>query len=171
MLHYLTITGLGLLTGGRTMAVLAAISSRLARAESPQVRGPLHWLVRSWVARLLRIMAVGEIVGDKIPNIPARTEVPGLIGRTTAGALTGALFSAAKGRSRGLGALVGGVAALGGSFLGYYARREAVESSGVPDPVVAAIEDSIVLGGARVLLHGISGDGRRQVETGGREER
>ncbi|NDJ76201.1 MAG: DUF4126 family protein [Chloroflexi bacterium] len=152
MLHFLRIIGLGLLTGSRTLAVLATLSSRLAQQQSSGVTGSLCWLTNRWAARLLQIMAAGELVADKVPDIPSRTESGPLVGRTLVGALTGTLYCAAQGRSRVVGALLGAVSAAAGAFVGYHLRRNAVEESGLPDPLVALIEDSIVLSGARVLL-------------------
>lgn len=154
--HYLRSIGLGLLTGSRTLAVLAALSSRLARKQPAGWRVPLRWLTNPGIARLLQFMAAAELIGDKLPNTPARTEPESLAGRTLSGALTGTLFSAAKGRSKLVGGLTGALSALGGAFLGYHTRRYTVEKSGLTDPVIALVEDAVVLGGARLLLHHIN---------------
>jgi uncharacterized membrane protein len=146
------ILGLGLLNGSRTFAALALLANRLSENPPPGSRGLPAWLARPWVARALKLMATGELVGDKVPGIPARTEPQALVGRGTMGALAGATVAALTGGiTRRSGALLGGAAAIVGAFIGYTWRKRTVEERGVPDFVVALVEDAVVVAGGAGL--------------------
>lgn len=152
MRAWLQIIGLGLLTGSRSVAPLALLSGYLADRETTHIGGLTRVLGRRTSARLLRLMMVGELAGDKIPGIPARIETPALMGRMMMAGFVGGTINRLYGRSRLFGTLLGAVAALFGAFTGYHWRMSAVEEGDLPDPLVAGIEDTIVLGGARALL-------------------
>lgn len=128
---------LGLAAGGRATVGLGA----------PVVaRGPKG-------ARILLALAVaGELVGDKLPQTPDRTEPGSLAGRAVSGAIGGALLARRGGLGPAPAAALGGVAALAGSFLGIGWRRGA--SGHVPDLAAALIEDAVVLGLATWAVRG-----------------
>jgi uncharacterized membrane protein len=109
-----------------------------------------RWLSRRDVARVLGVLAAGELAGDKIPGIPDRVALPPLLGRAAAGAAVGAV---AAGRGRELaGAAVGAGAAVAGAFAGWYLRREAGRVTFLPDTGVAMMEDALAVGLARRLV-------------------
>jgi len=97
--------------------------------------------------RLMSLMAVGEIVGDKLPMTPARTSPPALAAR----AVSGALCARARGGARA--APVGAVFAVATAYGGERARSWIVGRSGRSDALVAAGEDALTvalaLAGAR----------------------
>jgi uncharacterized membrane protein len=82
-------------------------------------------------------VAVGELVGDKLPMTPARTSPPALAGRIVAGAFCGQRVGGAA------GAGVGAAAAVMSAFAGMRARGEVVRALKLPDPVVAVGEDAV----------------------------
>jgi uncharacterized membrane protein len=84
--------------------------------------------------------------------MPNRTDAPGLIARAGSGAFVGATICKAKGRSTVSGALIGAAAAISSAFAGYHLRRAAVRELGLPDAVVALVEDAVVVGGGTSLL-------------------
>ncbi len=147
------IIGLGLLNGSRTFAVPALLSRRLAHSGH-ELSGAARLLSRSGFSRALQVMALLELLGDKIPGIPARIEPPGLVGRATTGVWVGAALSEAWNRPRLGGAAIGALAAVLGAFAGYYARRELTAEHGpaLPDLLVALAEDALVLGGGSALV-------------------
>ncbi len=120
---------LGLAAGGRaTLGIGAPVV----------VRGPL-------VARVLAGLAVvGELVGDKLPQTPDRTEPGSLAGRALSGAIGGVVIARRAGRGPVPAAVLGGAAALAGSCLGFGWRRAAVGH--LPAVPAALIEDVVVLG-------------------------
>jgi uncharacterized membrane protein len=91
--------------------------------------------------------SVGELVADKMPWIPNRISIPGLIARILMGKLTGACLAAAGGEPIWLGAVCGAVGGILGAFGGYYARTRSVKALGKPDFYVALAEDLICVVG------------------------
>jgi len=94
------------------------------------------------------LLALAELVADKLPQTPSRTAPVGLIARLVTGGLTGACVAAAGSGSALLGALLGGVGAIAGAFAGYQARTRLVKALGVPDVFIALVEDLIAIGGS-----------------------
>ena len=105
---------------------------------------------------IVSLLALGEYVGDKLPNTPNRTAAPGLIARIVLGAGCGASLCAATGQALIWGIGLGAIGAAAGAFGGYEIRTRLVRALGVRDPLVAIAEDvfAICLGFAivRVLL-------------------
>ncbi len=97
---------------------------------------------------VLTLLALAELVADKLPQTPSRTAPVGLIARVVTGGLTGACVAAAGAGSALLGALLGVVGAVAGAFAGYQARTRLVKALGVPDVFVALLEDLIAIGGS-----------------------
>ena len=77
--------GLGVVAGLRALSAPALLSRRLARPPVRWRADPTRLLASERTARVLGILAVGELVGDKLPFIPARTEPLPLLGRARAG--------------------------------------------------------------------------------------
>jgi len=139
---------LGLVAGLRSMMAPALLSRYLVEGAHPG-GFPLNLLGHPSV---LTALAVGELVGDKLPMTPARTEPFPLLGRVGSGALVGAASQRARGAAPLPGALVGASAALVGAFAGYYGRRALAEASGLPDPAVAVLEDALAFTVGRSAL-------------------
>jgi uncharacterized membrane protein len=95
---------------------------------------------------------MGEWVGDKLPNIPNRTDPPGVMARTVSGILAGASIARLNGKSRLRGAMVGAAAAFIGTYAAYHARRWAGQRYGLPDPLVGMAEDALAFGSGSVLV-------------------
>ena len=96
---------------------------------------------------IFTILAIGELIADKLPIIPNRTSPPGLIGRVVTGGLTGACVAAGGGQGVLPGALVGAVGGVVGAFGGYQARTRLVKALGTRDIYIALLEDLIAIGG------------------------
>jgi uncharacterized membrane protein len=97
---------------------------------------------------ILTVLAIGELIADKLPSTPSRTSPPGLIGRIVTGGLSGAVVAAGCLQSIVLGAGVGVAGAVAGTFAGYEARTRLVKALKVPDFVIACLEDAVAIGGA-----------------------
>jgi uncharacterized membrane protein len=97
---------------------------------------------------IFTLLAVVELVGDKLPKTPSRTAAVGLTARIVTGALTGACVAAAGDQAALLGAVLGAAGALTGTFGGYQARTRLVRALGVPDIYIALLEDLIALAGS-----------------------
>jgi uncharacterized membrane protein len=109
----------------------------------------------AWVAyyrnykrrQLFAILAAGELIADKLPKTPNRTSLMPLIFRCGAGALAARYSIADKTPQarRALLTTVGALSALAFSFGGYFLRKAIVNRTTAKDPVVAVIEDGIML--------------------------
>jgi len=97
---------------------------------------------------ILSVLAIAEVIYDKLPNTPARTAPPGLVARLVTGAFTGACVSLGGGKLALVGAGLGMIGGAIGCFAGYQARSWLVESERQPDFNIALVEDLIAIGGS-----------------------
>jgi uncharacterized membrane protein len=101
---------------------------------------------------ILSLLAIAEIVVDKLPNTPNRTAPAGLIARIVTGGFTGACVSLAGGRSALVGAGLGVIGGVVGCFGGYQVRARLVKSLRQPDFYIALLEDLIAIGGSLFIV-------------------
>ncbi|WIB66814.1 MULTISPECIES: DUF4126 family protein [unclassified Curtobacterium] len=145
---------LGVFTGARSATPLAVLA---LQHDRPSLQGAWQqWPVfRSPVGRgALVASAAGELVADKLPVTPSRLKPGALLGRVTAGAIAGLVIGSVGGSSvsRLQTAVLGGVGAVIGSYAGYLGRTALGWVSGLPDPVVALVEDAITVAGATAVV-------------------
>ena len=121
--------------------------------------GWLH-LDGSWLAFLANqvslvvfsLLAIGELIADKLPVIPGRTQ-PGPLGaRIVFGAICGTALCLSGGASLLMGAILGGVGGVAGAFAGYNYRRWLSRGARFPDLLIALLEDLVAVGGALLLV-------------------
>lgn len=146
---------IGVIGGLRSLTAPAAVSwaARL---------GWLH-LENTWLAFLgytatpyiLSALAVGELIGDKLPKTPSRKAPPGFIARIVVGALCGAALAATDGGLIG-GLLAGVLGAVAGTLGGYEFRARLVRAIGGKDLPIALLEDAIAIGGAVLIVSRVS---------------
>ena len=143
----LKLFGLGFMAGMRALAVPALLSHKLQRTiPTKEPHKPVHYLAQPPVAIGLKVLAVGEIIADKLPNAPNRTSPPQFITRVVSGAGCGAAVSEVEGQSVPLGAVVGGLGTVAGTLLFFNLRRWLDHDLGLPDAVGALVEDALVIG-------------------------
>ncbi|HTZ58297.1 MAG TPA: DUF4126 family protein [Acidobacteriaceae bacterium] len=119
--------------------------------------GWLH-LVHSFLAFLagkislvvFSVFAIGELVADKLPFIPRRTQTGPLVVRIVFGAICGAALSISAASSPLAGAILGGAGGIAGAFAGYYYRRSL--GGKFPDILLALLEDVVAVGGGFLLV-------------------
>ena len=146
------------------MALLIGVVAGLRSLTAPAVvawAGFLGWINlshtwASWVANIgtvviLTVLAVGELVADKLPKTPARTAPPGFAARIITGGFSGAVIGAAWHFTfSSLGA--GVIGAVLGTLGGYHARRWLVAARGGRDLPIALLDDAVaILGGFAIL--------------------
>ena len=137
----------GFFVGLRSLAP-PAVTAWAAHAGWLRLRSPLSWLGTMPAAVIFTLLAIFELINDKLPKTPSRTSPPGLIARIVMGAFTGACIATAATASLILGAVVGIIGALAGTYGGYRARAALDKALGTPDFVVAVVEDIIAIGGS-----------------------
>jgi uncharacterized membrane protein len=99
-----------------------------------------------------------ELLADKLPGIPNRTDALPLLGRAAAGALIGATIAASARRHRAAGAAVGTVVALLAAHLSFRARRALADRL---VPTAAAVVEDVVV--CSVAVAGVAAMNRRAV--------
>ncbi len=110
--------------------------------------GPLAWIGTTPAVVIFTLLALIELVMDKLPTTPSRLAPQGLIPRIVLGGLAGACVATAGAQGAWPGALVGIVGAVAGSFGGYQARTRLVKALHAPDFVIAVLEDLLTIGGS-----------------------
>jgi uncharacterized membrane protein len=137
---------IGAISGLRTFTPLAAVSWAAGL-------GWLHledtWLVflGATITRyILSLLAVWELIYDKLPKTPSRKSPASFAVRIVSGALCGLAFGLSNGST--FSGLCAGVAgAIVGTFAGYRGRSWLVKALGKDLPA-GLIEDVIAVGGA-----------------------
>jgi uncharacterized membrane protein len=99
---------------------------------------------------IFSLFALGELIADKLPFIPPRTQAGPLGVRILFGAICGAALCISVGASLVLGAVLGGLGGVAGAFAGYHYRRRF--SSMLPDLPLALLEDLVAVGGGLLLV-------------------
>jgi uncharacterized membrane protein len=149
---------IGIIAGLRSMTAPAVVSwaARL---------GWLH-LENTWLAfmgfaaapYIWSVLAIGELIADKLPSTPSRKAPIGFSGRILTGALCGAAVTmgsraasdaqAGGGNSWIIGLAAGILGAIVGTLGGYEFRARLVKAVGGRDLPIALLEDAIaILGG------------------------
>ncbi len=133
--------GLGVVTGIRSMVGLAFFSDH-ANEEHSKNNPALKLLKMPQAAPILNTMAAGEVVMDKMPFMPNRTDAAPLLGRMAMGGLVGAAISKDNWVQ---GAVAGAVGALLSAYAIFHIRKALHEDRHIPNVVLGMVEDAIVL--------------------------
>lgn len=143
---------IGVIAGLRSMTAPAVVSWAAHWKWLDLQHSHLAFLGSTVAVYILTAGAIVELIVDKLPKTPRRTEPLGLIARVLLGGLSGAALCTAANQSSLLGAVLGGVGGLAGGFGGYKARTLLVRTLKVPDTVVALLEDAVAIGGGFFIV-------------------
>jgi len=143
---------MGVIAGLRTMTAPAIVAWAANRHWLNLHNSPLALMGSTTTVAVLAVLALGELVVDKLPSTPSRTKLFGLIARSVFGGLSGAAVAASGAQSIALGAVLGAAGATGGAFAGYEIRKRLVRVFKVPDFVVALLEDALAIGGGLLIV-------------------
>ena len=100
------------------------------------------------------VLAIGELIADKLPKTPARTAPLGLIARIVLGAGSAAALAVSAHGALTLAVVAGSIGGVVGAFAGYNVRHTLVTRLGLPDFVVALAEDVVaIVGGLLSVSH------------------
>jgi uncharacterized membrane protein len=136
---------IGLLTGLRSLTPVA-VTAWATHLGWLKLSRSLAWLGTTVGVAFFTLLALVELVADKLPKTPARTAPPGLIARILLGGLAGACIAVAGGQTAIVGAGLGAVGGIVGAYGGYQVRIQLVKALGTPDIVVAIVEDLVTIG-------------------------
>jgi len=142
---YLRASLLGFVTGLRSMTPIALLN--WTNRIGVDTDSTIDKLLDAPASRVVSSMlAVGELVGDKLPVTPSRLDVVPFLGRIAIGAIAGATICQRSRLSPAIGAALGATAASVGSVAGYYGRKSLDKVKFVPGFVWAGAEDMLALG-------------------------
>jgi len=143
---------LGFVTGLRSLTAPAIISwaAKLGWLHFAGTR--LAFINRPTTVIIFTLLALGELIADKLPNTPARTDPPGLIARIVLGCFCGVALATSAGGNLPVAAIIGVIGALVGAFAGYNIRRALVLQAHLPDFGVALAEDLIAICGSVLIV-------------------
>ena len=147
--------------------VLAFLIGVIAGLRSMTAPAVVSWAARwgwlhvenTWLAFLgfaatpyiLTVLAIGELIADKLPNTPSRKAPLGFGGRIVTGALCGGAVGATGGALMA-GLVLGVLGAVAGTLGGYECRVRLVKATGGNDLPIALLEDAIAIGGAFLIV-------------------
>jgi uncharacterized membrane protein len=139
--------GIGFITGLRSMTGPAVIAWAVYLGWL-RPAGPLGFIGHIWAVALFTLLAIGELIADKLPSTPNRTGAVGLSGRILAAAFCGAVLAVSIPQAIWWGMVVTAITAVIGAFAGYRVRRYLTTERRLPDFPVAVAEDifAIVVG-------------------------
>jgi uncharacterized membrane protein len=143
---------IGLVAGLRSLTAPAVVSWAAQLGWLDLTQSSLAILAAPATAYLFSVLAIGELVLDKLPFTPSRLTAVPLIARLLMGGLCGAALAVAAQQSPVAGAVCGALGGIAGAFAAYHVRRALVRSLGVPDIAAALVEDVIAIGGAILVV-------------------
>ena len=143
--------GIGVVAGLRALTAPATVSWAAHLGWIQLAGSHLSWMSSIITAVIFTLLAIAEIVNDKLPKTGARTAPPSIVIRMVMGGFAAATLSVGIGGSPWIGALLGAVGALIGTFGGYYVRTGVVRALHSPDWPIALIEDAIAVCGGLFL--------------------
>jgi len=143
--------GVGVIAGLRALTAPATVSWAAHLGWIQLAGSHLSWVSSIIAVAIFTLAAIGEIVNDKLPKTPPRTAPPSIVIRMAMGAFAAATLSVGTGGSPWIGALLGAIGALIGTFGGYYVRTGAVKALHSPDWPIALIEDAVAICGGLFL--------------------
>jgi uncharacterized membrane protein len=146
---------LGAVAGIRSMSAPTVVSQLSESGLMPQEGSPAAWLNHPTVGKVLKVLATGEMVADKLPFLPDRTQIGPLAARAISGSISGAALTSAAKRPWWAGALIGAGAAVGAAYGFTKLRKWMSEEQNVPTNVIGVVEDAVVAGAAYLVLSSV----------------
>ena len=148
---YIWLFLIGVIAGLRAMTAPAVVSWAARLGWLHLENTPLAFLGFSATPYILTVLAIGELIADKLPNTPSRKAPLGFGGRIMTGGLSGAAIGMAN-QSLLPGIILGVLGAIVGTLIGYQVRVRSVKAIGGNDLPIALLEDLIAVGGAFFIV-------------------
>ena len=142
---------IGVAAGLRSLTAPAAVSWAVRLGWLHLENTGLAFLGSAAAPYILSVLAIGELIADKLPKTPSRKAAAGFSARVASGALCGAAFGA-TGQALSGGLLAGVLGAVAGTLGGYEFRARLVKATGGKDLPIALLEDAIAIGGAFLIV-------------------
>jgi uncharacterized membrane protein len=151
---YLLCVVIGGASGLRSLTGIAIVAIAAQRGwphlGSPQL-GWLHlggtglsFLGKPWAMYLFVVLAIGELIADKLPFTPPRIQAGPLVVRFLLGGLCGSALAVSAGMPWFFPAALGGISAIVAAYAAYWLRHS-ITSRGVKDLPIALLEDATAI--------------------------
>jgi uncharacterized membrane protein len=145
--------GVGAVSGMRTFLMPALLSRASPAAPGKSSANGAARLLRSpAVSNALALAAAGELIGDKLPMAPDRTEVPSLAARAVSGGFAATVIASWNSEAAMPAAVLGSVVAIGSAHLIMRLRQATGRRLDIPDPIVGLAEDCVAFAIGRTLI-------------------
>jgi uncharacterized membrane protein len=144
---------IGAVSGLRSMTAPAVVSWAAYLGWIDLSKTSLAFLGYAATPYIVSLLAIAELIIDKLPATPSRKAPPAFMTRIVLGALSGCALSLGIGQPGVIGALLGCVGAVAGTLGGYEARTRFVRGSNLPDVVVALCEDVLAIAVGLFVVH------------------
>ncbi|SDF77924.1 DUF4126 family protein [Terriglobus roseus] len=102
---------------------------------------------------IVTVIALGELINDKLPKTPSRLIPPQQIARMTAAGFVGLLVAQPLLLSPILAIVTGAIGAVVGTYTGWFVRSRTVAALKCPDLPIALLEDAVAIGLSITFLH------------------
>ncbi|MFC3609659.1 DUF4126 domain-containing protein [Stutzerimonas tarimensis] len=137
---------IGVVTGMRSMLAPTMVGAALAeRSDIDGAGGPAERLAAPRTQRWLLPLAVGELLGDKMPFAPDRTIAPSLLARAVSGGFCAAALAGVRREPVLAPALIGATAACVSSVVAIRLRKRYGRSGEVANAALGLAEDCLAL--------------------------
>jgi uncharacterized membrane protein len=142
---------IGVIAGLRSLTAPAVLSWAARLGWLHLENTPLAFLGYAASPYILSMLAIIELIADKLPKTPSRKAPLGFAARLVTGALCGAALGSA-GQSLIDGLVAGVIGSIAGTQGGYEFRVRLVKAIGGKDLPIALLEDAIAIGGAFLIV-------------------
>ena len=149
---FLLAFAIGIVAGLRALTAPAVVAWAASRQWIHLHGTPLAFMGSTAAVSIFTLLAIGELITDQLPKTPNRTAHVGLIARFLTGGLSGAAVALAGGQALAIGGILGAFGGIVGAFAGYQARTRLVKALGVPDFVIATLEDAVAIGAGLFIV-------------------
>jgi uncharacterized membrane protein len=143
---------IGVIAGLRSLTAPAVVTWAAHRKWLNLHNSPLSFMGSTAAVMVFTLLALAELVADKLPSTPSRLKPPGLMSRIVLGGLSGSAVAASSSQSVALGGVLGACGGIAGAFAGYEVRTRLVRTLKVPDFVIACFGDAVAIGGGLLIV-------------------
>jgi uncharacterized membrane protein len=143
---------LGVIAGLRSLTAPALVSWAAHLGWLDLSGSRLSFLGSRAAIITLSLLALAELVADKLPKTPKRTNLVPLVFRAITGGFSSMAICVSAHQSPVIGTILGVLGAFAGAFAGYEIRHRLVVAFGLPDFGVAVAEDLVAVGGAFLIV-------------------
>jgi len=138
---------MGAVAGMRAITPLATVANAACNGTLPHGNGAPRLLSNRLASSGAKLLAAGELAGDKMEDAPDRIVPAGMLARIVTGAIAG--MALAPREQRPLAAVLGAGAAVGAAYLTFNLRVRAMRRFG--QKATGVVEDAITVGSATLI--------------------